>query len=201
MDARSSRREIGSPLSPIARRTSSAQDARKVLATVGDVAVTTADLARFRRIRELTLGVVDDRRLLDDLCDRVLLELAAREAGLEPGQVDVEQAALRKRLLIEATTGAPPSDARPFRRFEGPSAVGRFPSMPSARTRPFVETLLVQASLDQRALEVEAAADLRASWFQRRALGSDCAGNRACQRRDELLERLRVRWPVEKLSQ
>jgi hypothetical protein len=107
----------GPPPPAIRPAPAKAQPERKVIARVGDIELTNLDLARYQRLRGISLGMIADRRALGELCDRALLNLAAAEHHIALTQPELEHELLRRKAIIGATssglrapeTGAPAS--------------------------------------------------------------------------------------------
>jgi hypothetical protein len=75
---------------------------RRLVARVGEVQIFDADVERYTRLTALTVGIGPQRQALRDLCDRTLLVLAARDAGITVDDAIVNSGVLRKLLLVGA---------------------------------------------------------------------------------------------------
>jgi hypothetical protein len=76
----------------------------KVIARVGDIQLTDRDLARYKKFREISEGVLSDSQALGALCERALLNLAAadHQLAISPGTVD--QLVLRQKIVAGASS-------------------------------------------------------------------------------------------------
>jgi hypothetical protein len=111
--------------------------APKVVAHVGEVAITDQDVARHQGLQSLYLGVMSDRQALDDLIDRALLAQAASENDLKVEPAELQHEILRKKLVVGAMAGMMPRSPAGF----GPGMPGGpggpgMPGMPMAPGAP-----------------------------------------------------------------
>jgi hypothetical protein len=139
----------------------------RVLARVGPIKITSADLERYSRYRRLSLGVAAPEELLQDLADRTLLVLAAQRDDVELTEVELRGELLRRQLLIAA--GLPPTAAR--------RPMSPFDRAASALTR---------SGFTRAEMKTEVRADVLALRVARRHPS-----------RDALLADLRQTWTVE----
>jgi len=94
--------------SPTPTRASALPQAEKprVLVRVGGTDVTTQDLDRYQRVKQLGLGVTGGKEALDELCDRLRLDLEGTAHGITLSDADKQQELFRRKVIIGATAGA-----------------------------------------------------------------------------------------------
>jgi hypothetical protein len=168
----------------------------RVRARVGPEVITEGDLARHLAVSELSVGVTGERQALEELCDRQLLLLAARESGISVGQPEVMQEMQRRELIMGAVAGAAMVKRR-------------------AATAPMRRALamLSERGVTERDLAEETEAALVAARVRERLVydkvrltAAEAAGDRDTQQRirrergapalARLLEEFRARWKV-----
>jgi hypothetical protein len=81
----------------------------RVIARVGGRDITNVALARYRLVKQLSVGVTGERQALEDVCDRALLLEAAGEQHLEVGDAELHEGMFRLRLLIGGAASIAPS--------------------------------------------------------------------------------------------
>jgi hypothetical protein len=95
-------------VSPTPAKASALPQAEKphVLVRVGGTDVTSQDLDRYQRVKQLGLGVTGGKEALDELCDRLRLDLEGTAHGITLSDADKQQEVFRRKVIIGATAGA-----------------------------------------------------------------------------------------------
>lgn len=169
----------------------------QVLAVVGSREITDVDLARYQRVRELSVGLTGEAEALEALCDRTLLELAATDRGIDLAPAELQEAHLRRKLIIgalarRATTSAaprPPAGLRP----PMPGGPSGLPPSPMTRADEALAERGITADDFLAEVRAEALADK-----VKRTLVDDAleVAERDAAPLSRLLEGLRQRWLV-----
>jgi hypothetical protein len=187
----------------------------RVIARVGSAEITDADLARHQAISELSFGISLERQSLDDLCDRALLVLAAREHGVSVAEAEIEQEKVHRKLIIGAVAqpAAPMTAAASLVAFSG---TGRRGVASLAHPSPLDRgaELLAARGISEQDLTIELAAETLASRVRQRLVydpvvlsKKELSAGREVQQRlrrqrgepalASLLASLRAKWAVE----
>jgi hypothetical protein len=187
----------------------------RVIARVGPAEITDAGLARHQAISELSFGISLERQSLDDLCDRALLVLAAREHGISVTEAEVEQEKLRRKLIIGAVAqpAAPMAAAAALAAFSGTGRRG-VASLAHGSPLDHGAELLAARGISEQDLTVELATETLASRVRQRLVydpvvlsKKELSAGREVQQRlrrqrgepelARLLAALRAKWAVE----